>query len=316
MDRLEMVRDYNVIATEINIIKAHTNKILLNSAIEIGKRLKEAKKIVGHGNWEKWLEEEVSYSQRTATNLMRIYDQYSDKILDSQIGNRVADLGYTQALAMLKLDLEDREDFLVEHEVPDMSTQELKEAIKEKQALKEEKEALEAKLKAIENKETSAAKELREKIKEIEDYNALVKEKALEVKDLKEKLQSVQASDVDPMAVDHLQSELEAKKKELEKQKSEIKALNQKLKEKPKEVEVTQIAYEVPESFQKEMDDLKVKLKASEATVEFKATFNVLMNTFNTLLEKLDLIKENQPEDYEKYKTAVNKLLKKLEIVD
>ena len=118
------------------------------------------------------------------------------------------------------------------------------------------------------------------------------------------------------MAVDHLQSELEAKKKELEKQKSEIKTLNEKLKEKPKEVEVTHIAYEVPESFQKEMDDLKVKLKASESTVEFKATFNLLMNTFNTLLEKLDLIKANQPEDYEKYKSAVNKLLKKLEIVD
>jgi hypothetical protein len=45
-------------------------KILLTNAIEIGRRLKEAKELVPHGEWGKWLEELVSYSQRMADKLI------------------------------------------------------------------------------------------------------------------------------------------------------------------------------------------------------------------------------------------------------
>ena len=175
MTKLQITRDASMLAYEINIIKDQTNKYLLQSSIQIGERLKAAKEMVGHGNWEKWLEEEVSYSKRTASNLMRIHEEYSPQLLENPKGKLIADLGYTQAIAMLKLDFEDREGFVTEHEVSDMSVKELEEAIKEKKALKEEKEALEAKLKSIEDKETTAAKELQSKIKEIEDYDALVK---------------------------------------------------------------------------------------------------------------------------------------------
>ncbi len=40
-----------VIAAEINRIKQQTCKIMLTNAIEIGKRLKEAKALLPHGEW-------------------------------------------------------------------------------------------------------------------------------------------------------------------------------------------------------------------------------------------------------------------------
>jgi len=67
-----------VIAAEINTIKYQTEKILLAGAVEIGRRLTEAKALLPHGEWSKWLEDQVNFTQRTAQNLMRIYEEYGD----------------------------------------------------------------------------------------------------------------------------------------------------------------------------------------------------------------------------------------------
>ena len=56
-------RTPRVIAAEIMTIKQQAEKILLVAAIEIGRRLKEAKTLVKHGEWGKWLKEQVNFSQ-------------------------------------------------------------------------------------------------------------------------------------------------------------------------------------------------------------------------------------------------------------
>ena len=102
------VRTADTIATEINTIKRQTQKIMLASSIEIGKRLTEAKDMIDHGAWGKWLQDNVNYSERTAQNLMRVYDQYGDKFgmteMDSLFAsgapNVFEELSYTQALAL------------------------------------------------------------------------------------------------------------------------------------------------------------------------------------------------------------------------
>lgn len=135
------VRTAETIATEINTIKRQTQKIMLASSIEIGKRLTEAKELVDHGQWGKWLQENVNYSERTAQNLMRVYDQYGEKFgmteMDSLFAsgtqNVFEELSYTQALALLSLPTEEeREHFVEEHDVSSMSTRELQDAIKAK----------------------------------------------------------------------------------------------------------------------------------------------------------------------------------------
>ena len=66
-----------VLAGEINFIKEQAREAIqqmaFRSAVEIGRRLVEAKEQVAHGEWGAWLEENVQYSQDTATRFMNIY---------------------------------------------------------------------------------------------------------------------------------------------------------------------------------------------------------------------------------------------------
>jgi len=63
MDEPSTERTPQSIAAEINRIKQQTCKIMLTNAMEIGKSLREAKDLLPHGEWGKWLVESVSYSQ-------------------------------------------------------------------------------------------------------------------------------------------------------------------------------------------------------------------------------------------------------------
>ncbi len=71
-----LVRTPEIIAIEINSIKEQTKNIVLQNSIEIGRKLVEAKSLLPHGEWGKWLEKSVAYSQRTANDLMRIFNEY------------------------------------------------------------------------------------------------------------------------------------------------------------------------------------------------------------------------------------------------
>lgn len=121
MNEMTVSRTPEVIATEINVIKAQARDVYVRSAIEIGRRLYEAKAMVAHGKWGKWLEENVEYSERTAQNLMAVYEEYGRN------GNTqaIAGLSFTQAVLLLRLDGESRAELLEDKDVPAMSTREL-----------------------------------------------------------------------------------------------------------------------------------------------------------------------------------------------
>lgn len=93
---------------------------------QIGKLLTEAKAMVGHGGWKQYLETEVSYSQSTANNFMRMYEAYGEFGPNSQtFGN----LGASKALELLALPEGKREEFAESHDVESMSVRELKASI-------------------------------------------------------------------------------------------------------------------------------------------------------------------------------------------
>ena len=132
-----------VIAAEINKIKQETSKFMLTSAMEIGKRLKEAKDLLPHGEWGKWLVESVSYSQRTANKLMQLFKEYGDNLL-AEVGRSnspvLANLTYYQALLLLGIPEDEREKFILQHDVKNMTTGELDRALKERKQTPPEKE--------------------------------------------------------------------------------------------------------------------------------------------------------------------------------
>jgi hypothetical protein len=49
-------------------------KRVIGDIIELGRRLTDAKRVAGHGNWLPWLERELGWSERTAQNFMRVYE--------------------------------------------------------------------------------------------------------------------------------------------------------------------------------------------------------------------------------------------------
>jgi len=114
--------------------------------MEIGKRLKEAKDLLPHGEWGKWLVESVSYSQRTANRLMQLFEKYGDKLFastadsDSSNSSAPTNLTYNQAILLLGIPEDEREKFILQHDVKNMTTRELDQALKEQNPTAPEKE--------------------------------------------------------------------------------------------------------------------------------------------------------------------------------
>nr|DAI70955.1 MAG TPA: Protein of unknown function (DUF3102) [Caudoviricetes sp.] len=277
------VRTADTIATEINTIKRQTQKIMLASSIEIGKRLTEAKDMIDHGAWGKWLQDNVNYSERTAQNLMRVYDQYGDKFgmteMDSLFAsgapNVFEELSYTQALALLSLPTDaEREEFIKENDVASMSTRELQEAIKarkeaEDRAMDAEKRAWEAK----------------EKLRQAEN-------RALQAED---KARNAEQSDL----YDERLTAAERERDVLQKRVLELEA-------RPA----------ISDAGQEEIEKLKKKIHVLEAAstdedrMKFTAHMKIIQNAFNAMLSDIENITDNEKRT--RYMSAAQKMLEKL----
>lgn len=157
-----------IIAGEINYIKRQAQQTLLAASVEIGRKLNEAKALVPHGLWEDWLTENVDYSQSTANNLMRIATEYGDEQVSLFSGKSnsetFASLTYSQAVALFALPMDQRQEFVENHDMEDLSTRELKEEIAALKADAEKRDEI------IREMETEG-NELREKIGRLEEEN-------------------------------------------------------------------------------------------------------------------------------------------------
>lgn len=133
MFEMELARNPQVIADEINEIKREVEGAIINGAIEIGKRLCEVKAMLPVGSWGQWLQENVDYSERTAQNMMAVYNEYGKKGIPEGLRNA----SLTNALAMIGLSEDVKHQLIDEGAPEDMSTRELKKRIAELEAERE-----------------------------------------------------------------------------------------------------------------------------------------------------------------------------------
>ena len=154
-------RSASTIAAEIRSLDAQGKFICLTYIFEIGKRLVEAKDLVGHGEWGQYLETEVAYSQDTANKYMRIYREYN---IGGAIPNSdtFRNLDFSKAYKLLALPADQREAFAQENDIANKSTREVDRLIKERDA------ALAAK-KAAEDEAAAAKAEKRDLEQELLD---------------------------------------------------------------------------------------------------------------------------------------------------
>ena len=181
-------RDINVIKTEINTLYQTALRSELSYAIQLGRKLTEAKQLVDHGEWGNWIKDNLPFSQDKATMMMKIYDAYGanqESLFGDVNSETFRNLGISQAFALLSVPENEREEFVKEHDMESMSVRELKKAIEERDAaiaaqkqleednkkLRDSNVSLNAKAQQVTNLQTEAAKAV-EKAKKAEAAKA------------------------------------------------------------------------------------------------------------------------------------------------
>ena len=128
-------RSLNTITAEIVTITRQTQLMILQSAIEVGRRLCEAKEQVPHGGWGEYLKNEVNFSVSTANNFMRVFKEFGDDqmpLFGDAKSQTFGNLTYSQAVALFAVPKDERENFVAENNVEELSVAELKKRIAER----------------------------------------------------------------------------------------------------------------------------------------------------------------------------------------
>ncbi len=116
------------------IIKSNENLVGMG-LWNIGNELKiirdtKSYKEKGYDSFEKYAETEIKYTRRHCYNFISIAENYNVKSI-----SQIASLGMTKLLALSQVKEEERQEFIDNHPVEDMTTRELRQAIKEKREL-------------------------------------------------------------------------------------------------------------------------------------------------------------------------------------
>lgn len=143
-------RDIETITGEILDAKRAGGEAILT----IGRCLIEAKDMLRHGEWLPWLSERVELSERTAQKFMKLAREWSNP-------NTLADLGASKALILLALPEGERDSFLEENNVIDMSARQLEQAIKERDEARAAAEHAAADQRAAEQARDKMAEDMR-----------------------------------------------------------------------------------------------------------------------------------------------------------
>ena len=187
-------RDISIITVEIKTLFAQAQNVALSYAIEIGRRLTEAKSVLPHGTWSEWLIENFEFSQSTANNFMKLFDEYgsNQSSLFGAVPNSqtFANLPYSKALQLLALPDEEREQFAKDNDVNKMSVRELKHAIDDR------------------NEANKRADELKTKLEDLQKVIGVYKEKISAAE--KEALNNAMETDNAKKDIDKLSAELAA----------------------------------------------------------------------------------------------------------
>lgn len=138
MSEIITARDIEIVTAEIKVIEKQVVKTAIYGCIEIGRRLVEAKEMVGHGGWGKYLEENVRYSQQWATNLMNLYKEYGsqqESLFESFANSKsFGNIDVTKHILLLAVPAEERAKFAEKNDVENQSVKELQAALRERDA--------------------------------------------------------------------------------------------------------------------------------------------------------------------------------------
>lgn len=295
-------RDINTVATEIRMIQGHVKTVALEGAIEIGRRLCEAKELLPHGEWGQWLKEEFEYSQPTASRLMTLYNEYgADQ--SSLFGaeskySTLNNLSISKALRLIAIPAEEREGFAEEHKIEELSTREMDELIKKvtEERDRMQQEALqESELRRVLEQEKAKEHKARIEAEGIAKMKSAAAEKAE-----KEAASARKAADKALKDMEKAMQEAAAARRDM-----------QELKDNPQVPE--EIMAKLREQFRRQAEEAEERARKAEAALKLAnpetATFKVQIEgaqaALSSAVKTLQQMKEKDPETAGKLKRAV-----------
>ena len=300
------------IGEEIRNLTYQAKCMTVYYGVEIGRRLVEAKQMVGHGAWGDWVKKETEFSQSTATRFMRVFEEYGGE----QIGifgavensSTLQNLSISNALRLLAVPKEEREEFAAEVDAEHISARELERAIRERDEARSTAEAARAEASEAEKSrakmeaDMAVLKNLQQSAREAEeDARRELEEVRRELQELRDKPVEV-AVEVDEAAVGKAAEEaraaaesewkekLAAAERKLSDAAGEKKALEDKLQELRKKVKSAGAAGEQDrERLAGEVEALKKQLTMSRTEiVTFKAKLETMSASYAGVKEALE----------------------------
>ena len=264
---VDLIKEESKLPSDLNQltveIKFYINQWGQNT-IEIGKRLIAAKKLVEHGEWSKWLEDNFNMTHRHANNFMECARRFGKM-------ENVFHFQPSTLMVLLALPAEETEKFISEkategNPVEDMTAKNLREEIKEYKErlskLEQERDGYKVSLDnadaQLENLGAENEKLRNTQIEEAQKLGKLANEN-LELKenlnDMKDQLESLSQTTVEVAPEDY-----EPTKKEL----AEAKIANAQLQEELKKLQEkpVEVAVEYPADYEtnkKELADIKAE---------------------------------------------------------
>lgn len=346
MNEIITARDPEIIAAEINTIKGKVRQVVIYSSIEIGGKLVEAKSLVPHGEWGKWLEQNVEYSQSTADYLMKLYQEYGTgqaNLFDTWTNSQTfAKLTYSQHIALLALPFGERQEFAEQNHVEDMSTRQMQQAIRERDEVQKALSAAESEIEHLKDlavektdrfegalhEERQKFEALTGKVERIEKDKARAEKSEQTALDLVKKLeeQLAKAQLAEKAAVDELKKVQEnptVPEAVMEQMRAEVAAdaakeatagLKKQLEAARKEAEEANHAREVAEAALQEAEEKILSAKketrlSNPKVVVFKTLFDQIRQNVDQLAAAYKEILADDPDAAKNCRKAYNALL-------
>lgn len=314
------VRDIGTITAEIKDLCRQAQTMALLYAVEIGRRLEEAKRTLPYGAWGEWLKNEVEFSQSTANNFMRLFAEYGTSqisIFGASVDSQTfANLPYSKALQLLAVPKEERESFAKEVNAEDLSVKELKAAIAERDQAR--KDAEEARAREM---------EISEKLAEAEAAAAISEEAKKETERLRQKIESVtkdlerskhnvvslrerlKKAEENPSIPKETLEQIRTETKEAVKREAEQAAVTE-LEELGKKLKLAQEGEAAARLAEKQaierLEEAQRRLKTASPEVSaFKALFDSMQSTAAKLNAMIEKIRQEDAETADKLRAAM-----------
>lgn len=276
---------------EIRLLTQQARRMALSYGIQIGYRLHVAHEKVGPHGWAEWLKQETEFSAAAASRFESLYEGYGeDQGNIFGVGNKfptLENLSISNALRLLAIPEEEREDVAKEVDAEHLSARELDKALKERDEALKEKEELQERVTQAELTE----KDLRGQIRDLESRpQPVAVERDESAIEQAEAVAEAKATAEWGEKVQKLEAELEKAKANADKLKAKVDKADASAEEK------ISAAEKETERLRQELEAARKKLQLSDADVTaFGIHFNAGQKELQAALGDLEKIAQRDP---------------------